>query len=403
MTGLGKGTQRNTLLRRPARYIFFRYMQERFSQDLLQHLKPIDFAVEDPENARLHPEENLGEILRSLEAHGQVEPIVYWTSPDGLRIIKAGNGRHRVANGAGWTRMAMVEFVGSAEEAMAFALAANRAPELARWDVPKRDAQLASLGIVWEPVEVSWEPQAEPFVAPAPIVVEVIPPKEEPKKRERAHRAVETTCRVSQGDLWILGRHRVMCSSQNDARALRLLCLGQRPSLRYMVLAPDAGPRWWSLGECVGLPCWPGWSQVQRALQGEIKNAGWSFEDVVRITHDDQAGRWFSEDAGWEPIHREAYEALAAEGAEKGAFAHPYEALKAAMDRLQEAQDKDFAFLEPLLGHRQALVLGSVLPAALVATERTDGRCFGALAAPEACDRAISFWEQATGLTAEKA
>jgi hypothetical protein len=376
-------------------------MQERFSADLLPHLKPIDFTEEDPENARIHPDENLDEIRRSLERHGQVEPIVFWTAPDGRRIIKAGNGRHRVAKEIGWTKMAMVEFVGTAEEAMAFALAANRAPELARWDVPKRDAQLASLGMVWEPIEVAWEAPSEPFIAPAPII-EVLPPKEEPKKRERVAKEPEVPCRISQGDLWILGRHRVICSSPSDVRALRLLCLGQRPPLRYATMPPDGGPRWWSCQATI-IPSWPGWAPVQQALQGEIRNAGWSFEDVVKITHDAHAGRWFSSDPGWELISREAYEALAAEGAEKGVFAHPYEALKAAADRLQEAQDIDAPFLEPLISGASVLVLGSVLPAALVAAEKTSGRCFGALASPEACDRAVAFWERETGLAAEKA
>jgi hypothetical protein len=373
---------------------------ERFSEDLLPHVKPIDFAVEDPENAREHPEENLDEIRQSLEKHGQVEPLVYWTDPAGKHIIKAGNGRLRVARELGWTRLAMIEFSGTEQDAMDFALRANRAPELARWNVPKRDAQLASLGVTWRPVEVQWRPSTEPFVSPAVIVPpEASAPK--PRTDERAPKPETPQCRVARGDLWLLGRHRVLCANP-DVRALRLLCSGERPALRYTVVPPDMRPRWWSVGyQFDGV--WPGWAPLRQALNGELERAGWSLDDVIRLTRDSDAARWFQDRGDWEPIPQEAYEALSAEGQEKGAFAHPYEALAAVVDKLQAEQDEDVAFLEPLLREvPSALVLGSVLPAALVAAECAVGRCLGALADPVACDRAIAFFEQQTGLTAEK-
>ena len=351
-----------------------------------------------------HPEENLGEIRASLEAHGQVKPVVYWCEEGKPRII-AGNGTFRVAKSLGWGRLAMTEYVGTREEAMAYALADNHTAELARWDIAKRDLQLAALGLRWEPIKVDWKPVAAKFDAPAPSPRSTEPRTSHTKTEQRA------PSRVSAGDLWVLGRHKVLCAPSIDSNALWTLTSGEHLTLRYVTVAPDREPRWWS---DPGLttswsPYWPGWEPLRQALGGEVAKANWSIDDVCRLVHDGRAGRWFNPGPSWEVIPRDAYEVLQKAGSEQNVFAYPYEVFRAMVTKLDENKDRDFAYLETLFAAAGAtnpvriLVLGSALPASLVAAEHTGSCCFGALPAAETCDLAISFWETQTGLTAEKA
>lgn len=84
----------------------------------------------DPANARRHNDRNIDAIKNSLSRFGQRKPIV--VLPDGQ--IVAGNGTYAAAHDLGWTRIEAVVFDGTPEEARAFAIADNRAAELAEWD-----------------------------------------------------------------------------------------------------------------------------------------------------------------------------------------------------------------------------------------------------------------------------
>jgi hypothetical protein len=377
---------------------------EKIAPDLLSLVKEITFAREDPDNANTHPEENIEEIKRSLAAHGQVKPVVFWRGSGGVPIIKAGNGTLRAAKELGWTKLAMAEFLGTEAEAKAYALADNHASELSVWDVSKRDAQLKELGIVWKPMNVDWKPVTSSFGQAPPITI--VPPREAPKTRERKESPSPQTPskRVTYGDLWLLGRHKVMCASPTDEKSVRLLCSGERPSLRYVTVPPDTRPAWWGLGANL-IPPETGFEPLIKAFQGELDKTRWPVAEVEEITRNYRAAHWFMSDGGWELIPRDSYEALLRAGEGK-AFSHPYDAILAAFNRLQNVADKDASsFCEPFSeGDKEPiLVLGSVLPGALVAAEEVGRKCFGALADPELCAQAISFFEERTGQQAEKA
>lgn len=105
----------------------------------LRHLaQPIESLVDDPENARLHPEDNLVTIMRSLTDFGQDQPIV---ARKGNRVVVKGNARLVAARRLGWKFLAVVFVEDDDAAAAARAIADNRTGELARWD----DAVLARL------------------------------------------------------------------------------------------------------------------------------------------------------------------------------------------------------------------------------------------------------------------
>lgn len=98
----------------------------------LRHLAvPVDSLVEDPENARLHPERNLDAIMRSLAEFGQDQPLV---ARKDTRIVVKGNGRLACARRLGWRYVAALLVDESDARAAARAIADNRSGDLAKWD-----------------------------------------------------------------------------------------------------------------------------------------------------------------------------------------------------------------------------------------------------------------------------
>jgi ParB-like chromosome segregation protein Spo0J len=105
--------------------------------------EPIEGLTLDPSNVRLHPVRNLEAIKGSLRRFGQQRPIL----ADANGVIIAGNGTLAAARELGWTHIAVSrsDLVGA--EATAYAIADNRAAELAEWDREALARQLESLQV----------------------------------------------------------------------------------------------------------------------------------------------------------------------------------------------------------------------------------------------------------------
>jgi hypothetical protein len=131
----------------------------KFNASLAALLVPIDSVHEDPENARAHSDRNLLAIMESLQAFGQVKPIV--VREDG-RII-AGNGTWTVAKALGWTHIAAVKFDGDIRQARAYGIADNRTGELAEWNVAVLQEQMGVLQEEWGAAGVEWQPTIAGF------------------------------------------------------------------------------------------------------------------------------------------------------------------------------------------------------------------------------------------------
>jgi hypothetical protein len=91
----------------------------------------LDTLVPDPDNARMHPEENVAAIESSLQAFGQALPLVVHVES---RIVIGGNGTVKAMRRLGWADAWIALFEGTLEQARALAIALNRTGELAEWD-----------------------------------------------------------------------------------------------------------------------------------------------------------------------------------------------------------------------------------------------------------------------------
>ena len=166
-------------------------------------LVKIDALDLDPRNARKHDAKNLKAIADSLEQFGQRKPIVVWG-----KTVVAGNGTLAAARSLGWTEISVVYVPSdwSSDQVKAYALADNRSAELAAWDEQVLASQLLELQ------EAEFDIELLGFELPVDelqdVVEDEIPEQVEPKSKL--------------GDVWKLGRHKLLCGDAIQSKILDL-------------------------------------------------------------------------------------------------------------------------------------------------------------------------------------
>lgn len=164
--------------------------------------KDVSSLTLDPANARLHGERNLEAIKGSLARFGQQKPIV--VTPDG--VVIAGNGTLQAARALGWDTIDVVVTDLEGVDRVAFGLADNRTAELAEWDdgvlsklleeLRDEDFDLPSIGFTDKELDAMLpEPEVTEDEVPDPPADPITQP----------------------GDLWVLGKHRVLCGDSTNA------------------------------------------------------------------------------------------------------------------------------------------------------------------------------------------
>jgi site-specific DNA-methyltransferase (adenine-specific) len=151
----------------------------------------------DNQNARTHDQANLRAIAGSLEQFGQRKPIVITQD----NKVVAGNGTLTAAKLIGWTEIDCVRVPAdwTADQIKAYALADNRTAELAQWDEQVMAAQLIDLQ------EAGFDIESFGFeLVNPPVDLEAIEEDEIPE---------DAPTRTALGDIWKLGKHRLMCGS----------------------------------------------------------------------------------------------------------------------------------------------------------------------------------------------
>lgn len=121
-------------------------MPEPSYDHITPRLRPLAVAMDtltlDPTNARKHGRKNLDAIRGSLARFGQRVPLVV-NSRTG--IIEKGNGTFLAARELDWIHIAVVDVDDDPLGAAGFAIADNRAGELAEWEHAALGPQLEAL------------------------------------------------------------------------------------------------------------------------------------------------------------------------------------------------------------------------------------------------------------------
>jgi len=172
---------------------------------------------QDPANARLHGERNLEAIQASLTRFGQAEPLVVQRASG--RVV-GGNGRLVAMRALGWTHADVVELDLTETQATALGIALNRTAELAEWDLPALGRMLESLKVDDELTGVGFSEDElqdvlDEILAQSPL-----------DTNEDEVPALPMAAATRAGDLWILGRHRLLCGDSSSPADLDRVLAG---------------------------------------------------------------------------------------------------------------------------------------------------------------------------------
>jgi len=346
----------------------------------------IDELDLDPRNARKHDAKNLKAIADSLEQFGQRKPIVVWG-----RTVVAGNGTMAAARSLGWKQISIVRVPDdwSADQVKAYALADNRSAELAVWDEQVLASQLLELQ------EAEFDIELLGFQLPVDelqeIVEDEIPEQVEPKSKL--------------GDVWQLGKHRVMCGDATDEFSRAKLFAGA--VVDAVVTDPPygigAGKSWKVLGLGKTTNKAGDWDSTVPDLSWllalapiQIVWGGNYFTDVLPPTNDwlcwhkKNDGRTFSEfELAWTNLGKKARLLSHHWGGEEKE--HLTMKPSAVMNWCLDFLPDRCTVVDVFAGS------GSTL----LAAERSNRRCFAMELSPAYVDVIIARWEKLTGQTAE--
>lgn len=168
-------------------------------------------------NARLHPQEQINKIVNSIKEFGFITPVII----DENNTILVGHGRTQAAKAAGLTKVPYRRITNlTDEQKRAYILADNKLSDIAEWDEELLQMELESISLDMTAfgfddftIDIDEDTEAE--------VVE----DEIPEMPEEA--------RTQLGDLYKLGKHRLLCGDSTDALNVDILMNGKKADLVF--------------------------------------------------------------------------------------------------------------------------------------------------------------------------
>jgi ParB-like chromosome segregation protein Spo0J len=159
-----------------------------------------------PQNPRVHTDKQVGQIAQSIEAFGFNVPILV----DDRHNVVAGHGRMLAARKLGWNTVPVIKLNHlTGPQYSAFLIADNRLTENSSWDERLLGEQLKVLS----ELELDFDLEVTGFeMAEIDILIDGLETLNEPDPDDRLP-AIETSAVSVSGDLWQLGKHRVLCGN----------------------------------------------------------------------------------------------------------------------------------------------------------------------------------------------
>ena len=164
--------------------------------------------LEYENNAKLHPQEQIEQIKKSILEFGNNDPIAV----DENNIIIEGHGRYHALKQLGYDEVEIIRLTHlSDEQKRAYILAHNKLTMNTDFDIEMLEVELESI----EEIDMS------DFGFEIELEVEKDVQEDNYEEDEG-----EYVPRSQEGDIWQLGRHRLMCGDSTDVNNLEKLCDG---------------------------------------------------------------------------------------------------------------------------------------------------------------------------------
>ena len=175
----------------------------------LDKLKPYE------KNARKHQKADLSTIKASIKEFGMSDPIGVWGKDN---IIVEGHGRYLACKELGIDNVPVIHLDHlTDEQRRAYALAHNKTAEMSEWDFDLLGDELADI------LDIDMSDFGFDLSEDEEEETEII--------EDEVPQEVETVAK--QGDIWQLGRHRLMCGNSLEQTDIDKLLNGNRCELTF--------------------------------------------------------------------------------------------------------------------------------------------------------------------------
>ena len=176
----------------------------------IKALKPYE------KNTRKHQKKDVDNIARSIEKYGMCDAIGIWSDDN---IIVEGHGRMLACKQLGMTEVPCVRLDHlTDEQRREYAIAHNATAELSEWDLDILPDELAELDLSDFDFDFGIEGEEEE--------TEIVE-DEAPEVDEDAEPITKL------GDIWQLGRHRLMCGDSTDKATVEMLMDGKKADMVF--------------------------------------------------------------------------------------------------------------------------------------------------------------------------
>lgn len=199
---------------------------------------PVDELVPYAGNAKVHTDEQVEQIAASIEQFGFNDPVAVWHDEEGQPVIVEGHGRVLAAKELGMAELPTISLDHlSDDQRRAYVHVHNQTTLTSGFDMDVLLSELSSIdGFQWNDFGFDLGEMLEEL----PEAVEeeaLIEPPAEP--------------RTKLGDVWQLGRHRLMCGDSTDAEQVQKLMGGRQvdllltdPPYNVAYQQDNCGSRW---------------------------------------------------------------------------------------------------------------------------------------------------------------
>ncbi len=204
---------------------------------------PVADLVPYARNARTHSDSQVAQIAASIREFGWTNPILV----DGDRGIIAGHGRLLAARKLGMSDVPVIELAHlTPAQRRAYTLADNRLALSAGWDEELLGLEIAELRDLGFDLSLTGFDDVEIGRLLSDASEGLTDPDDAPEAPE--------TPITRLGDVWLLGRHRLVCGDSTDAATVEAALNGVRPHL--MTTDPPYGVNYdpaWRIRAALGL------------------------------------------------------------------------------------------------------------------------------------------------------
>ena len=186
---------------------------------------PIRNLIAYSRNARTHSKHQIRQIADSIRTFGFLDPVII----DGNNQIMAGHGRVAAATLLGIESVPTIQIEHlSPDQIRAYILVANKVSENAGWDKEILAIELQHLILSSEIPDVTLTGLAVPEID---LIIQSV--SDQPGEEDEPEIVLPLVPITQLGDLWQLGRHRILCANSLEGGAYQVLFGGERASAAF--------------------------------------------------------------------------------------------------------------------------------------------------------------------------